>query len=197
VSTNINQKYTMHTHIQTSFYSSVAGGIKTDFTEADFSKSVVLYEISRFEVENGLVDRLIHDMRVQDDNPMIHGGPGHCGFWVSGYDDDPRELYEIPEVVAFMRKADESCPCWIYFSNVECRWLGLVAFCTSQNGGVFRRKDESKFTFALSGPEISGFLTRQMSDFDAFCALAKIPETRIRDHVSGILQSFGIGNLGK
>ena len=40
-------------------------------------------------------------------------------FLVSGYDDDPRELHEIREVVWFMDAFDKELPFWLYFANLK------------------------------------------------------------------------------
>ncbi len=36
---------------------------------------------------------------------------------ISGYDDDPRELYQIPEVVSFIKDLNSKLPFWLYFVN--------------------------------------------------------------------------------
>jgi hypothetical protein len=36
-------------------------------------------------------------------------------FLVSGYDDDHRELYQIPEVVEFITALNSKLPFWLYF----------------------------------------------------------------------------------
>ena len=38
-------------------------------------------------------------------------------FLISGYDDDPRELYQIPEVVSFIKDLNSKLPFWLYFVN--------------------------------------------------------------------------------
>lgn len=43
---------------------------------------------------------------------------------VAGFDDDPRELYEIQEVRNFMCKLDAEFPYWLYF--LSKRGLGLL-----------------------------------------------------------------------
>jgi len=40
-------------------------------------------------------------------------------FLLSGYDDDPRELHEIREVVWFMDAFDKELPFWLYFANLK------------------------------------------------------------------------------
>jgi len=40
-------------------------------------------------------------------------------FLVSGYDDDHRELYQIPEVVEFITALNSELPFWLYFVNTS------------------------------------------------------------------------------
>ena len=40
-------------------------------------------------------------------------------FLISGYDDDPRELYQIPEVVSYIKDLNSKLPFWLYFVNTS------------------------------------------------------------------------------
>ena len=58
---------------------------------------------------------------------LLHGATGSLKsfetafqryvFLISGYDDDPRELYQIPEVVSFIKDLNSKLPFWLYFVN--------------------------------------------------------------------------------
>jgi len=166
----------------------------------DLQNSLLVYQITRLEVEMGFVDRLLYDMRPTSDNPLVYAGPGKCIFSVIGYDDDPRELFEIPQFVSFVRKANEFSPppCWIYFSHPgfrkipASRWLSLVAFCSINNASTVRQSGVEKFHFALSKPEISDFLARQMTDFNAMCSLANVRGREIKKCLSSVRKCLGI-----
>jgi len=129
---------------------------------------------------------------------MIQAGPGCCIFWVSGYEEEQRELFEIPEFVAFVRKVNESSPCWIYFAHPgfrkipASRWLNLIAFCSANNASVVRQTGIDKFHFACSEAEIEEFVDRQMRDFNGMCSLAKVRRKEIKKCLSEIRQCLGI-----
>jgi hypothetical protein len=38
---------------------------------------------------------------------------------ISGYDEDSRELYQIPEVVIFIKDLNSKLPFWLYFINTS------------------------------------------------------------------------------
>ena len=60
---------------------------------------------------------------------LLHGATGSLKsfetafqryvFLISGYDDDPRELYQITEVVSFIKDLNSKLPFWLYFVNTS------------------------------------------------------------------------------
>ncbi len=53
---------------------------------------------------------------------------------VDGYDNDSRELYEIPEVRRFIRSLHTRWKYWFFFANENYATLPIVCFCI--NGGT-------------------------------------------------------------
>ena len=54
-------------------------------------------------------------------------------FLISGYDDDPRELYQIPEVVSFIKGLNSKLPFWLYFVNTaDKRFFSWMTACLCQ-----------------------------------------------------------------
>jgi hypothetical protein len=54
---------------------------------------------------------------------------GRVLFGIKGYEDDPRQLWEIPEVRRWMRQLDAVFPFWFYFLDTGPRsTLSFVAF---------------------------------------------------------------------
>jgi hypothetical protein len=50
-------------------------------------------------------------------------------FAVDGYNDDPRELFEIPEVRTFVRELDAKWPYWFFFLSKATGALAMIMFC--------------------------------------------------------------------
>ena len=57
-------------------------------------------------------------------------------FLISGYDDDPRELYQIPEVVSFIKDLNSKLPFWLYFVNTSDKrffsWM-IASLCQAMS----------------------------------------------------------------
>jgi hypothetical protein len=179
----------MNIHTKTHYV--VSGKVPSDISKTDFRKSIIGYEISHFEIENCLTDRLVHDLRVEQNNPLIQAGPGSVVFMVSGYDSDPREIYLIPEVVAFMRKANESNPCWIYFAAPESGWLQNVAYCVLKSSHVSAVNPGHR-TLAFLTHEIADFIEAQLDDFYELCSIARIRRRKRDGHLKLVIRGFGV-----
>ena len=51
-------------------------------------------------------------------------------FLISGYDEDSRELYQIPEVVIFIKDLNSKLPFWLYFINTsDKRFFSWMIAC--------------------------------------------------------------------
>lgn len=48
---------------------------------------------------------------------------------IDGYDDDPRELWEISEVMEFLRRIDKEFSAWMYFQAPEGQWMDFLFTC--------------------------------------------------------------------
>ena len=71
---------------------------------------------------------------------LLHGATGSLQSFteafqkyvllISGYDDDPRELYQIPEVVSFIKDLNSKLPFWLYFVNTsDKRFFSWMIAC--------------------------------------------------------------------
>jgi hypothetical protein len=64
---------------------------------------------------------------------------GRLVFRIRGYDDDPRELFEVPEVRTWMEELDCEFPYWFYFMDLGPHsTLGFVAFSLCRWEGHWR-----------------------------------------------------------
>ena len=67
--------------------------------------------------------------RVLANRDTIARFRGRVDLAFHGYSNDPRELYEIPEVRRFCAKLDDAFPYWFYFFSTEGATLAVIACC--------------------------------------------------------------------
>lgn len=134
--------------------------------------SYLSYEISRAEIEGCRPERLISDLTIDAENPLVQAGPGRTIFSVSGYDSDARELVEIPEVVRFIRKAEEAKPCWLYFAEPKSMWATIVLMVSCADGTPIRTA--RGMCAKITARAADSFARRQIDDFLKLCDLAEV-----------------------
>lgn len=165
--------------------------VTTPIAWADFQSAIIQYEISRHEIENRLTSRLAHDLRVHPKNPLIQAGPGSIVFSVSGYDDDERELYQIPKFVRFIRKVNKAAPCWLYFAVPESNWLQVTASSILESSRIHGCRS-GKNILGFSTAELAHFLDSQIDNFYQLCTIANADERKVEEHLHATLGIFGI-----
>lgn len=65
-------------------------------------------------------------------------------FAVDGYADDPRELYDIQDVVKYLGKLNKIFPYWLFYQLPNGKWLDVLLACLSK-GNVERIEDNKNF----------------------------------------------------
>lgn len=97
--------------------------------KADF----VSYIISREEIENNVfknVESFFKRIRKKKSTSKRLQGKIEVG--IHGYNDDPRELYEIPEVVKYIKLLEPKIKYWFFFLNtrmMKAPWLKTLMAC--------------------------------------------------------------------
>jgi hypothetical protein len=85
----------------------------------------------------------IHNCDTSEYVTLLHGATGSLQSFeeafqkyvllVSGYDNDQRELYQIPEVVKFIKDLNNKLPFWLYFINTkDKRFFSWMIACLCQ-----------------------------------------------------------------
>jgi hypothetical protein len=92
-------------------------------------EELVVLEIQRHEIESGNMARVLDSLHVMTDTvENVRRYRERLIFTVNGYEDDPRELPEIPEVRAYIKALVQAWPHWIWF---QVRGMGAVALLFS------------------------------------------------------------------
>src|SRR5665213_2622227 len=71
------------------------------------------------------------------------------------YGDDPRELWEIPEVRRFVARIDEALPYWFFLADLESDTLYVVACC------VCRVSEVAAGLTSINQDDLRAFVERQ------------------------------------
>ncbi len=132
----------------------------------------VFYAVDRSDVASGNTVHLEQfSDRIMRNEKLRRALQGRVDIAIAGYDNDPRELFEIAEVVAWYVKADAFFN-WFYFSCLDWQGSGLMAYWScvcSAHRAKQQECDSGKVTIEL---DIENMLTFLQSNFSRFNELA-------------------------
>lgn len=112
-------------------YEVIQNDVLRKAVEGEFD--VVQYWIDREDIESKSETHVLSFLAdISVCREVALGLRGKIEFVVHGYDEDPRELYEIPEVVAFLSSIDRQWPYWMLFQFPHGHWLQVLAACLSE-----------------------------------------------------------------
>jgi hypothetical protein len=102
-------------------------------------------------------------------------------FAWEGFDNDPRELWEIPEVVAFVKDLNDRWPCALYFMTRQGHGLQVMQFCLLAASAVGSPTD-GKGTVRVTGPGIGRLLEESwFPGLNQVCELADLGPSDVRE----------------
>jgi hypothetical protein len=97
--------------------------IDKDLADGDF----LVMTFTRREVESGLIgDALDRMMSISDQPDFVRQFADRMTFIFEGYDLDAREIYQIPECVAFFRELSAQWPFFFHFLEKTKLTFGLL-----------------------------------------------------------------------
>ena len=100
-----------------------------------------------------------------------------------GYDDDERELFEIPEVVRFVRDLDSAFPYWAFFLSRKHRSMRLIARC------IFAELSGNNYKDALTGDRmLQELITRWFPAMNKMASLGGFSMEQIRDRTGDVIE---------
>lgn len=82
----------------------------------------------------------------------VISGRARITLSVEGYDDDPRDLYDTPEVRRYLTALDADFPYWFYFADPQFPTLRVLALCLCRvvkvpGGSTPDQEDLKRFLF--------------------------------------------------
>lgn len=142
----------------------------------------VFLMFSRKKVETCDVDEPLQFLRGLTANP--HAALEYCGrisLVVDGYNDDPREIFEVPEVRAFVKELDRQWPYWFFFLSQADDSVKMLESCLCDTIEVI----PGVASIDLDQMEIA--LARHFDAMNRLCEALNVPEEKNEEISDGII----------
>ncbi|WP_437279474.1 DUF4365 and DUF1817 domain-containing protein [Sorangium sp. So ce375] len=146
--------------------------------------SLIFYNADRIDIEQnneGVVVDFFQ--RLQRTSEFARASQGKVELVISGYDDDPRELWEIPEVVRWVRNAELLGKYWFFFLTPvwPARGLATLIYCSCGASWVTLPPANSTGSFPIKLDEglLGEFLRRNFAWLNEIAELLRLSESEI------------------
>lgn len=143
----------------------------------------VVLMISRRQVEAGDIVSVLTSLKpflaTREDAWLYRG---QMSLVVDGFNEDSRELVDIPEVRAFLRELDKQWPYWAFFYNQVDDSIKLLGSCVCGDnfpgGGAVE----------IDGNKLGDFLRRGFAGMNSIFDKHGFPEQELESMSRGILE---------
>lgn len=156
----------------------------TSSPRIDFRPGVskpVLLMISRRQVEEVDIDSVLFNLKpflaTREDAWLYRG---QMVMSVDGYNEDPRELVDIPEVRAFLGELELQWPYWGFFFNQVDDGIKLLASCVCGTSFPGRGAVE------IDAYKLGDFLNRAFAGMNSIFDKHKFPESELESMSRGL-----------
>jgi hypothetical protein len=137
---------------------------------------------SRDQIESDDISEPLQALRQLAGNPeKAVAASGRISIVIDGYDADPRELFEIPEVRRYIKALDEMWPYWFFFLSQADDSIKVVESCLCDSIEVVPG------VTSVDTEQLNSCLTRHFSAMNHYCESINLPESRIQEISEGII----------
>ena len=148
--------------------------------------------VRRAQVETGEAAQPLRWLRSLSSDPRAaRAFMGRVRVIVEGYDDDPRELFEIPQVRAFVATLDDAWPYWFFFLSQDDS-IKLIESCLCETIEVV--PGVASFDFE----QLERYLARHFTAFHRLCEAVNLPpETAeaVSEEIIRLFQNASVDRL--
>lgn len=174
------------------------GGIEMRIVDADgladnTDSAVLILMVTREEIANLNLASALERLHVLTDNAEnVRRYKASLIFQVDGYEDDPRELCEIPDVRAFFQALTRSWPHFLWFAHRDVGAIGLLLALLCQVSIV--RSPEGIYGTEFANTEevkmvLLDLLDRGMALFNTY----DIASHEVSEAIDSALEELGLG----
>ena len=126
------------------------------------------------------------------EGPALAAMMGSFQFLVDGWNDDPNELYAIPEIRKFYQHFHEAWPYWFFFCDLHTETLQMMTLCLLPNLKGFKRVGEPKAAVEYDPMDLLNFITRNFGPLNAMMERAGMSEMDIYNRTREIFLYFNL-----
>lgn len=153
----------------------------------------VLYAVDRRDVELGECKGVVEFFeRLRVTRAFAKKNQGKVDLSISGYEDDPRELWQIPEVKEWMKTIEPQVKFWFYFLSTKAKAGGLITLACSICNAKWLGHPVGRGGYVDLEPEaFANFLARNFVWLNEICEFLELAITENKRISFAVAKCFG------
>jgi len=122
--------------------------------------------------------------------PELTAMMGKFQFVVDGWNDDPQEIYAIPEIRKFYQHFHNVWPYWFYFCDLHTETLTMMTMCLLPNLQGYKRLGEPKAAIEYNPMDLINFIAKNFGPLNMMMERAGMSEMDIYNRTRDIFHYF-------
>jgi hypothetical protein len=126
------------------------------------------------------------------EGPALAAMMGSFQFMVDGWNDDPSEIYAIPEIRKFYQHFHNVWPYWFFFCDLHTETLQMMTLCLLPNLKGFKRIGEPQAAVEYEPLDLLHFIEENFVPLNAMMERAGMSEMEIYERTRDIFRYYGL-----
>ena len=141
--------------------------------------------VSRDDVESKDISSTLDTLSsLLVDRASVQKYQGRVSISFDGFNDDPREIYEVPEIRRFCTQLDVSFPYCLYFLSMQDPSLKMFAFC------LCRVEKDGPGVVRLDEMDLASFFQSHFTAMNRLFSVYSLDEETNRSISDSVVQYF-------
>lgn len=124
------------------------------------------------------------------EGPELAAMMGKFQFVVDGWNDDPQEIYAIPEIRKFYQHLHHVWPYWFFFCDLNTETLTMMTMCLLPNLQGYKRLGEPNAAVEYNPMDLINFIKKNFGPLNAMMERAGMSEMDIYNRTRDVFQHF-------
>jgi hypothetical protein len=155
---------------------------------------LICYQFSRDRVEAGDAKDFLSrfgKFRVPV-GKQLQGMMNSLVLMIEGYDDDPREIYAIPEVRTFYQQLWQRWPYWLYFCHLDTENLMMMVMCCLDSLDALKVQGQPQVQVQINPLDVVQFISGGFVPMNEMCERAGMSERQIFERTKAVFEYFNL-----
>ncbi|MCU1709572.1 MULTISPECIES: hypothetical protein [Xanthomonas] len=149
----------------------------------------IIFVFSRERVERGDIGDTLGQLNALSDNPEnVRRFVGRVFFMFDGYNDDPRQIYQVPEARDFFAKLTAMLPLWAHYLHRDAETVGIAYLLLCQSEPFYENKQ--RVSVSIDMAEANSLTRRLVSSATGLHALHGLTEEESRAIIEDFIKTL-------